>query len=239
MEIVYRAQGVAFSSREVASDYIDIYAPIELTKQVLFPESGIRKEGERVYSSLEEYEKSNPQACIQRMRTERCIFKNEESDSVALPFYMGYSVDDTPFMTDRLTMQEAYDLTRCAEKQIEEGNVDTTNKNLKLTVVVPNGDVYTSSYNLKVGEYEQLRAIVDNNLTKVAKINEKIQQAMEKYGVKDAELDNENAKYQEFQEKYVKKIEKWHDLHLHGTLKDQENETLAEMLENYSNHEKE
>ena len=224
MEIVYRAQGVAFSSREVASDYIDIYAPIELTKQVLFPESGIRKEGERVYSSLEEYEKSNPQACIQRMRTERCIFKNEESDSVALPFYMGYSV---------------YDLTRCAEKQIEEGNVDTTNKNLKLTVVVPNGDVYTSSYNLKVGEYEQLRAIVDNNLTKVAKINEKIQQAMEKYGVKDAELDNENAKYQEFQEKYVKKIEKWHDLHLHGTLKDQENETLAEMLENYSNHEKE
>ena len=200
MKKFYRVNGVAFSDNVLAWRYVDTYLMGDEKRYEPTEEEG----DEKIYSSLEEYEKDNPEACIARLRTERFFFKKEENLPIDLPFIICYreGEDIGNYYTRKMTVADLYQLTRCAEMAKEGRNID---KNSEFVVPVQIGEE-RRKYTLTVGQVTKLEKLVEENLSKLSKINEKIQIAIEKFGIHDENLEKENAQYQRFQKQYVKKI---------------------------------
>ncbi len=204
MKKFYRVNGIAFNNNILAWKYVDTYLMGDEARYVPIEEEG---EEEKIYSTLESYERDNPEACIQRLRTERFFFKKEEDRLVDLPIVVGYSIE-TDFQnhfTNQMAMTDLYRLVRCGELTIKDKKMDKENKNLELVVPVPSKDG-RRNYKITEEKLDRLSALAYEYLSKLSDINEKIEKAIEEFGIKDENLKKENAQYRKFQKQYVAKI---------------------------------
>lgn len=216
MKTIFKVNGVAFCDSMLAWNYISTYL---MNDQITNCPKIEEENGEKVYFSLEEYEKDNPQACIQRLRTERFLFREQNSKTLNLPFVLQYNVegDIRKLLTNRLTIDEGYQLSQCAEMELKSQDIDRANKNFEFVVTPRQPLEHQRKFKMTVGQSETLKEIVDKQLTKVAEINRKIKAAMKKYGINDEQLQKENEQYQEFQEQYVQKVKEMFKLKQYGS----------------------
>lgn len=216
MSKVWVVNGLAFRDRPLALRYISTYKSYKNAEQ--YPQIQMdEKDVKKVYNSLEEFEKDNPAAIIERLRSERTIIRlRSVNDGIKLPFSLDYSEQRDMkdcFYVNFLTNGEGYEFVKIADKTIEENKIDLNNDDQSFEVIVSN-KYNTLYYNLTVGKYKTVKNLIESKLNKIASLTDEIEKAMKTYDKKDNDLLKENEESRSFQKEFMERLqENFENLH--------------------------